>query len=164
MKTRYWMAFALAVSLFSLSAFADPDSDSCGLGWQITKKKSFLATTTRGTTNSFVPPTFGMSTGTIGCAQHSIVKKEEPAFRFLLANHQALELEMAMGHGEALAAFASEWGCSPASIGRFSRATQERFDRIFDAPRSNGVEVFERIRSVIREDQALRQDCSALRS
>ncbi|MFM8315218.1 MAG: DUF3015 family protein [Deltaproteobacteria bacterium] len=52
----------------------DAGTDSCGLGWQVTQKKSFLATTTRGTTNAFVPPTFGMTFGTIGCDKHSFAK------------------------------------------------------------------------------------------
>lgn len=166
MKTKALLALISVLSLVLLSApaFAESDSDVCGLGWQVTNKKSFAATTTRSVTNTFVPPTFGMTSGTMGCAQHTIVKKEEPAFRFLLANHHALELEMARGEGEYLAAFASEWGCAPSSFARFSEVLQKGFGEVYSEPSSNGVQVFERIRSVIGSDRELKNACVAAQS
>ncbi len=58
---------------------AGPTVDSCGLGWQVTDKKTYTATTTRGTTNAFIPPTFGMTTGTIGCEKLDIGKNDKEA-------------------------------------------------------------------------------------
>lgn len=119
---------ALVLCAFSFSLFADPDTDSCGLGWQVTKKKSFLATTTRGTTNSFVPPTFGMTTGTIGCAQHTFAKKEAPAVNYAVANADALTVEMAQGQGEFVAGLAEVMGCDNAAA--FGQMTQSNYSSI----------------------------------
>ncbi|MGZ3705003.1 MAG: DUF3015 family protein, partial [Bdellovibrionota bacterium] len=98
------------VALFAMvgPAFASDGggSDGCGLGWQVTQKKSFLATTTRGTTNGVVPPTFGMTSGTIGCDQHSFAKNELPALNMVATNQDALMIDIAAGGGENLAALA----------------------------------------------------------
>ena len=68
------MKLVLFVALFAVvgPTFTLPDgggSDGCGLGSEVTQKKSLLATTTRGTTNGTIPPAFGMTSGTIGCDQ-----------------------------------------------------------------------------------------------
>lgn len=116
------LAFAIAAPAF---AATPGGSDFCGLGWQITQKKSFLATTTRGTTNAVVPPTFGMTTGTIGCDQHTLAKNELPAANYVATNHDSLVVEMAAGGGENLAALAQTMGCSDAS--GFAREAQARY-------------------------------------
>ncbi len=123
--------FVLIASLVlgSFAAFADPDTDSCGLGWQVTKKKTFSATTTRGTTNSVVPPTFGMTSGTIGCAQHSLVKADMKPLHYADANYENLMTEIAQGQGEYLAGFAATMGCSSAE---FSTALQSNFSEIVE--------------------------------
>ncbi len=87
-------------------------SDGCGLGWQVTNKKSMLATTTRGTTNAFVPPTFGMTSGTIGCDQHTFAKNEMPAVNYVATNQDSIMIDIASGGGENLAALAQAMGCS----------------------------------------------------
>src|SRR4051812_42927982 len=79
-----------------------PDTDSCGLGWQVTQKKTLSAKTTRGTTNAFVPPTFGMTTGTIGCAQHPLSKRDVEGALYATTNFDELSVEMAEGQGEFL--------------------------------------------------------------
>ncbi len=98
---------ALLFILLLTSAFARDKSDGCGLGWQVTKKKTLSATTTRGTTNSVVPPTFGMTTGTIGCAKHGFVKKNKQLIHFVEVNFEALQSDMVNGRGETLSALAS---------------------------------------------------------
>src|SRR3954471_20570420 len=99
MKT---LLVAIALALVSSAAFASDGggSDGCGLGWQVTQKKSFLGTTTRGTTNAVVPPTFGMTSGTIGCDQHGFAKNDQKAIEFVAANYEPLMVEMAQGNGE----------------------------------------------------------------
>ncbi|MBK9038693.1 MAG: DUF3015 family protein [Bdellovibrionales bacterium] len=52
---------------FPLVSQAKDTMDGCGLGWEVTDSETMIGTTTRGTTNMFVPPAFGMTTGTIGC-------------------------------------------------------------------------------------------------
>jgi hypothetical protein len=120
------MMFA-ALFAFAAPAFASTPggSDSCGLGWEVTQKKSFLGTTTRGTTNGVVPPTFGMTTGTIGCDQHSFAKNELPALNFVASNQDAIMIDIAAGGGENLAALAQTMGCSDSAA--FARKAQASY-------------------------------------
>lgn len=118
-----------SLALGSFAAFADDSSDGCGLGWQVTKKKTFSATTTRGTTNSVVPNTFGMTSGTIGCEQHSLVKADMKPLHYADANYENLMTEIAQGQGEYLTGFAASMGCSSAE---FSSALQSNFGDIVE--------------------------------
>lgn len=125
------LKFVVIASLVlgSFAAFADDTSDGCGLGWQVTKKKTFSATTTRGTTNSVVPNTFGMTSGTIGCEQHSLVKADMKPLHYADANYENLMTEIAQGQGEYLAGFAAAMGCSSED---FSSALQSNFSEIVE--------------------------------
>jgi hypothetical protein len=149
--------FLLVISAFVLGATAQAGtpggSDFCGLGWQITNKKTMIATTTRATTNAVVPPTFGMTTGTIGCDQHPIALRDIPAAQFVATNYDALLLDMAQGEGEVLAAFASAVGCSdPVSFGEMTR---KEFSALTD-----GADSMELLRRVQNKTKAL-NGCSA---
>lgn len=134
-------------------------SDGCGLGWQVTKKKSFLATTTRGTTNAIVPPTFGMTTGTIGCDQHSFAKRDIPAMQFVATNYDVLKMQMAAGSGESLEALARTMGCKDASLSAFARMTQDKYEVISNA--AGSIELFNAIKQELSNDAALASSCSA---
>jgi hypothetical protein len=114
------LIFAALIATAAAPAFAAGDTnatgtDGCGLGWQVTQKKSFLATITRGTTNAVVPPTFGMTSGTIGCDQHSFAKNELPAVNMVATNQDAILIDIAAGGGENLAALAQAMGCHDSS-------------------------------------------------
>lgn len=118
----------LLLALISASlAYAEDKSNGCGLGWQVTKKMSMVATTTRTTTNSVVPNTFGMTSGTLGCTRHSVVKKGSAPLHFAEANYESLLAEMAMGQGEALQAFSQTLGCQSNELGQM---VQQNYDVI----------------------------------
>ena len=121
-------------------------TDSCGLGWKVTDKKSLMGTCTRGTTNSFVPPTFGMSTGTLGCDKHSFAQADTKAVEFVAQNYDTLRLEMAAGEGENLAALARTMGCSDANVDAFGRAVQGSYETVV----GNGsrIELFQNAKQV----------------
>ena len=123
-------------------------SDSCGLGWEITQKKSFLATSTRSTTNAFVPPTFGMTTGTIGCDKHSLAKRDESGVRFVASNRDNLLMEISAGTGEHLEALAREMGCSEHGISNFGPAMQKSLPVLINTHTS--VELYKGIRQEAR--------------
>lgn len=135
---------AALLVLFSVPAFAGDGggSDGCGLGWQVTQKKSFLATTTRATTNAIVPPTFGMSSGTIGCDQHTFAKKEMPALEYVASNYDTLLLEMSTGSGETLAALSLTMGCGS----DFSAATKTNFGMLVES--KGAVDLYSRLKSL----------------
>ena len=137
-----------ALALAAPAALAQsnlPGSDSCGLGWQVTQEKTMIATTTRGTTNNVVPYTFGMTSGTLGCDQHSIAAKDMEAARFAVVNMDALRLEIAAGQGERLAALSQVMGCSDAA--GFARTLKGSYADVFPHPGVTGVEAFKNIQA-----------------
>jgi len=120
-----FMLFLISLGFSAAPAFASDGggSDGCGLGWQVTQKKSFLATSTRGTTNVIVHPTFGMTSGTIGCDQHSFAKNELPALNMVATNQDLILIDIAAGGGEHFAALAKAMGCQDgASLAQRARA------------------------------------------
>ena len=92
----------LAAMVLSISAVsqARDTMDGCGLGWEITKDETLIATTTRGTTNAVIPPAFGMTTGTLGCKKLEIAANEQESATYVLNNYANLKQELASGHGE----------------------------------------------------------------
>lgn len=147
---------------FATSENVAPDQgDGCGLGWQITQKRTMFATTTRGTTNGFVPPTFGMTSGTIGCAQHPLAKKDLPAAAYAFNNYEPLSFEMAQGSGEYLAAFARTLGCEDAVQAEFGRTMQENFSSIMGNENTTAVEMFHNVKNQVRQNPALASGCRA---
>lgn len=135
--------------------------DGCGLGWQITQKRTMLATTTRGTTNAFVPPTFGMTSGTIGCAQHSFAKNELPAATYAFNNYEPLTMEMAQGSGEYLAAFARTLGCNDSLQAEFGHTMQSNFGAIMGSEKTTAVEMFHNVKSAVKANPVLATGCRA---
>ncbi|MEK6556314.1 MAG: DUF3015 family protein [Bdellovibrionota bacterium] len=91
--------------------------DGCGLGWQIFDKKTLVGTFIRGTTNSVVPPSFGMTTGTIGCDQHPIAMNNQEAVQYVAANYESLMIEAAQGNGEYVTAFGATLNCGSSEFG-----------------------------------------------
>lgn len=102
---------ALSAFLVAGSVYAADSSNGCGLGWRIAPKQSLLSSSTRSTTNAFLPNTFSMTFGTSGCAQHSIVKKDRAIEHFVEANFENLQIEMAQGQGESVATLGEIMGC-----------------------------------------------------
>lgn len=141
------LALAVFAAFVAPAAFAanGGGSDGCGLGWEITNKKSFLATTTRATTNAFVPPTFGMTTGTIGCDQHSLAKNEIPGAEFVASNYDNLVVEMASGNGENLQALARTLGCSDAAALELGSVTKANFESLVG--NGGAVELFKNVKA-----------------
>lgn len=140
--------FIAALTLTSFSAFAVDrhDSDGCGLGWQITKKHTLLATITRGTTNVFVPPSFGMTSGSLNCQKHSIVKADKIQMFYTEANFENLVAEMAQGQGDFLIGYASTFGCKNKSD--FSKLLQKNYKEIV-TPDSNPSSLLAATKNII---------------
>ncbi|MFM8316658.1 MAG: DUF3015 family protein [Deltaproteobacteria bacterium] len=164
MRTSFSLIVSVSIFVSSISLAAksatlglnDVGSDSCGLGWQITQKKSFAATTTRGTTNAFVPPSFGMTSGTLGCDKHSFVKNEEAGVMFALANQEPLSIEMARGEGEYVAGFAQALGCR--DVSSFGRMTQDKYTEII-SENSSAIQMYKNIKQQIAQDSELSASC-----
>jgi hypothetical protein len=160
-------------SLIALSAWADssrsrnqanggvpgePDIDGCGLGWQVTREKTLLGSITRGTTNETVPPSFGMTSGTLGCRQLPVSLNDQSAFKYAYVNMDSLSVDMAAGHGEYLQAFAQTMGCGAVSDS-FSQMAQARYDAIMNHGKADALQMFENVKREIRSDAFLSSSC-----
>ena len=157
---KFFILPALLVLSFSVSTWGADTSDGCGLGWNITSNTTLSATTTRGTTNATLPPSFSMSSGTSGCAKHQIAKKEDrPAFEYALNNYDSLTIDMARGHGENLTAFARTLGCADGAIEQFSRVAQRHYDDITGAGIQDALRFFKNVKNQIQEDPFLNVAC-----
>ncbi|WII73244.1 DUF3015 family protein [Bdellovibrio sp. 22V] len=138
------------VAFITVSAFASISSaadrlDGCGLGWQVTSKKTYTATTTRGTTNAFIPPTFGMTTGTMGCDKLDIGKNDKEAAEYVATNFDSLKSELASGRGEYVTALATAMGCK-ASADMIGTRLQKNYNTVV-APAANAVELYKGIKA-----------------
>ena len=148
----------LALVLQSVAMAASPGgTDSCGLGWSVTSSKSLVGTSTRGTTNGTVPPTFGMTSGTSNCDAHSIVQKEMDAARFVASNVEPLAIDMASGSGEYIDALAMAMGCRESA--QLGAAVRENLQNVLPSKQLGGIEFYKSLRGVVRSHPALAMSC-----
>ena len=157
------MLLMVAVSVLSATSFAagkaSPTNyasgvagadklDGCGLGWQVTDKKTYTATTTRGTTNAFVPQTFGMTTGTLGCDKLDIGKNDKEAADYVATNFEVLKSDLARGEGEYVTALATAMGCQ-SSAPAVGLQLQKNYDQVV-APATSALELYKNIKSDVK--------------
>lgn len=162
---RKFVVLLAVSSLFSALAFAGSDtspnagSDACGLGWQVTKSKSLIGTTTRGTTNYVLPYTFSITSGTSGCDSHTFTKNEMEGVRYAATNLEPLTVEMASGSGEYVAGLAKVMGCGDNVVENFGQMTQKNYKSIVGSENRSGYDVFVRVRAEIQKDPVLAVSC-----
>lgn len=160
-----YLLLGLAVGMSSMllagSSFAEDKSSGCGLGWQVTQRNSLLSSMVRNSTNAiFSNNTFGMSSGTSGCAKHSIVQNDKQQIHYAEANHDVLMVEMAQGDGEYLRTFANVMGCAPGSYAYFSQMTKTHYSEIYTNESTSSVEVLNNVQQQIQNDPVLALSCS----
>lgn len=119
------LSLFVLVALLSTQSFARDTSSGCGLGWEVTDKKTLSATSTRNTTNATVPNTFGMTSGTLGCEQHGFVLENRAPEHYAEVNYEVIVAEMAQGQGETLSTFASLLGCDADMASKLSQSNYE---------------------------------------
>ena len=139
---------AALLSLASVAKAADT-LDGCGLGWQVTDKKTYTATTTRATTNAFVPPTFGMTTGTLGCNQLEVGQVDKEAANYVATNYEALKSELALGAGEHVSAMSTAFGCG-SKASEIGAQIQQNYENTV-APATTATELFYNIKAQVAE-------------
>jgi hypothetical protein len=127
------------------SGGGDHAIDGCGLGWQVTDSRTMIGTTTRGTTNAFVPPSFGMTSGTIGCDQIPFAANEKEAATFVASNYQTLKSELAVGQGEYVSAMIESFGCASTQVPAISQKIQQNYNTVV-APTQNATELFNNLK------------------
>jgi hypothetical protein len=132
------------------SAHAQDSSSGCGLGWHVAPSQSIVSSSTRTPINFTFSNTSGMTSGTSGCAKHSIVQNEMKAQHFAEANQGQLMIEMAQGQGEHLRGLAAILGCDAAAMPAFGKAVQENYPKIFPSASTSPAQMLEGVRSVAR--------------
>lgn len=128
----------------SMLGHAKDSLDGCGIGWEVTDKKTFTATTTRGTTNAFIPPTFGMTTGTMGCEKLDIGKNDKAAADYVATNFEQLKSALATGEGEYVQALSESFGCTDSKA--VGSKIQSQYNSVV-APAKNAVQLYKGLRA-----------------
>ena len=114
MKRNITLGVILALAPLSM-AMAASNNVGCGIGSTIFKGKSgvapqVLAATTNG---SFGNQTFGITSGTLGCATDGVVDNPVKVSMFIDTNMDKLAQDMSVGNGEALNSLADLMGIYP---------------------------------------------------
>lgn len=142
----------------SVSA-ADYGVAGCGFGSLVFKENKgghqILAATTNGTSGS---QTFGISTGTLGCATDGLVQKEKVQEVFVSLNFNSLEAEMAQGKGEKLEALSGLLGCSTNGIAQLGEYTKSNFDILY-TQETTPSSLLSAVKDGIRKDAVLSKSC-----
>jgi Protein of unknown function (DUF3015) len=121
-----------ALLFSSVTAVRADSGVGCGLGSLIWKDNSIISALFAATTNhSFSSQLFGITTGTSGCSQHSIVKRDMYPVYYAEANLPELRHEMAIGSGEYLSTFAQVLGCDAGAQVEFATWAQNSYGVMF---------------------------------
>ncbi|ATH08439.1 hypothetical protein BIY24_10905 [Halobacteriovorax marinus] len=150
----------IASLLISTHAFAGDSSSGCGLGWAVLKKNSLVSSFTRTFINATFSSTLGMTFGTSGCAQHSIVKNESKIIHFAESNYYQLQKEIALGSGSYITAFSGLIGCEDAAL--FNSKVQQNFDKIYPDLSTEPAAALKNILMTVQGDQELSRSCQII--
>jgi hypothetical protein len=92
-----------------------------------------------------------MTTGTIGCDQHSLAQADIPAAQFVASHYDSVMMDMAMGQGESLQALAQAMGCSSAEA--FGDMTRRNFSSLTED--ASALDLVKRLREEAKKNPAL---------
>lgn len=156
MKRKIALGMLLAVLPIPM-AFAAANNTGCGLGSTLFKGQGgiapqVLAVTTNGT---FGNQTFGISSGTLGCAKDGVVDTPAQASLFIDTNMDKLAQEMSIGGGETLNSLAALMGISAEHQARFSEMTKTHFSEIISSDRVNAQDVISSLNRLLADDAVL---------
>ncbi|MBF0298071.1 MAG: DUF3015 family protein [Oligoflexia bacterium] len=160
----FLISITMVIMPLTLFAAQGDTSVGCGVGWYVTKSMTTTAATTRVSTNATFSNTLAMTTGTSGCARHSIVMNDKMGLHFIAANYQNILLDVSQGNGEYLIGLSRSMGCSDKVSSVFSNETRSHFSEIF--PIVNDQENHEKslqfLKRMIKNNQVLVSSCNIL--
>jgi len=138
---------ASATALLTTASFANPNT-GCGLGNQIITNQDSVAmqvfaVTTNGTSGN---QTFGITSGTSGCAKPAKFVSNDKANEFVAGNMDALALDISNGQGEALETLAVLLNVS--NKDHFASVLQTNFDKIYTSSKVSSADVIDNIVSL----------------
>jgi hypothetical protein len=148
---------ALLGVMYVGSASAAPNNVGCGWGSQIFEGKSgvansIMAFTTNHTSGS---QTFGISSGTAGCAQDGVIQQYAAADAFMGNNVDKVARAMSVGQGEALETLADALGIKDADKAHFFDVAKVNFDTIYTSASVTSDEVLLNLGKVMANDSKL---------
>lgn len=129
MKRTLGLIVLFSSILFTSNLYAADSSSGCGLGWQVFKKNSLVSSFSRALVNFTFLNTVGMTLGTSGCTQHSIVKNEMKAIHYTEANLPELMTDVARGNGEYINALTEIM--VPSNTECFSTQLRANYENVF---------------------------------
>ena len=134
-----------SLSVFSVASFAKSTFDGCGLGWEVMDKKTVVGTTVRATTNYVVSPTFGMTSGTMGCDKFEGLATNEIAnAQYVASNYDMIRTELALGSGEYLTgAMDSFSACGEEKLLPY---VKENFEQVVTSAK-DGIELYKNLKA-----------------
>lgn len=142
---------AALLSATPLFASAATNNVGCGLGTMLFDGKSGLAPQVMAfTTNTlFGNQTFGISTGTLGCAKDGVVANPVKVSLFIENNLDRLAQEMSVGEGETLHSLAQLIGVDAAQQATFFRVTKENLATIMPSTQVTAQDVMASLNGVM---------------
>ncbi len=168
--------YKIVMGVLSVALFASGSAEAgkrCGLGSKILgKQKGIISQVSEIITNQASSESNSISYGTSGCKHNgSLINPsigmnnpaEEQIFEqkaYADANFEELKVEMAVGKGETLEGFASQFGCSEQAAPLFFRATQKGYESIIPANGANPDLMVDQVRHQIQVDPVLKQACT----
>jgi len=131
-------------AILTTASFATPNS-GCGLGSELIKTQDsvlmqIFASTTNGTSGN---QTFGITSGTSGCAKPAKFVSNDKANEFVAGNMDVLALDISNGQGEALTTLATL--LNVANPETFASVLQENFDKIYTSSNVTSADVIDNI-------------------
>ncbi|MBI1422256.1 MAG: DUF3015 domain-containing protein [Gammaproteobacteria bacterium] len=153
--------YVMVAILAGLASHAYADSNNVGCGWgsmvfdgKSDKPSQIMAATTNGT---FGNQTFGISSGTAGCAENATVKSYAAVSTFMTANIDKVAHDMAVGKGESLNTLASLMGMSDQDKVAFSSMVKKNFAVIFPSTSTTSEQALQALSGLMSKDARLAQ-------
>lgn len=138
------LLIAAATTILTTASFAGANT-GCGLGNEVIKNQDSVvmqvfAATTNGTSGN---QTFGITSGTSGCAKPAKFVSNDRANEFVAGNMDLLALDISNGQGEALSTLATLLNISNPDT--FASILQANFDNIYTSSSVNSADVIDNI-------------------
>ncbi|MBF0298070.1 MAG: DUF3015 family protein [Oligoflexia bacterium] len=152
----------LLMLAFSISTlYAEDKSAGCGLGSLAAPKQSLISTTTANVVDYFLPSKYSATTtGTSGCAQHSLVIKNKMDLHYTEVNYENLKQEIAMGGGVYTQVFGRTLGCNDDAYAVFSNEMQKNYQHIFIQSNDNSKKALDSVKYIIKGNPVLSKKCN----
>ena len=147
----------------SIQAYAD-NYIGCGLGSMIWRQNSILSAIPGITTNqTFSSQLFGISSGTSGCTQHGLVKRDMMPVYYAEANMENLRREMSLGKGENVTTFAETFGCKNVAKDKFAAVARKHYQELSAYMNAETVgEFVSVVKDMMSTEEELKKHCSLI--